>query len=445
VKLLCAPQAQIRAEAASWGVPAIALPIDRKRPVGLGALHQWFGANAATSSTRTARPTPGCRRCAQVAIGSPTRIVRTRHISARVPRNLLSRWLYQRATAYVVTTGEALKRELVERNRFSASRIESVPTGIDAGRFRPGERKAMRAKFGLPQDKTLAGIVATLRSWKGHLVLLEAMTRLPEHIELVIVGDGPMREDLEKRIVQLGLRGRVRMQGQQADVLPWLRALDIFALPSYANEGVPQALVQAMLVELPCVTTPSAAFPNRRARAHRAAGAAARSGGARGGHRALSRQRGPAARAWRGGAQAMRRGLLLRAHARPHGSDLPECLRRFLKNLPAGVVGACACCRARWRAASCACSGASGRPRRSASSSRSTCSRATVLMLTPLIAKLRERYAHADIAVAMRRGVAPLYAGGPTACARWSTSRARRTRWINSSMRRVSTSLWCRR
>jgi glycosyltransferase involved in cell wall biosynthesis len=38
-------------------------------------------------------------------------------------------------------------------------------------------------------------------------------------------------------------------------VVPWLQALDIFALPSYANEGVPQALLQAMLVGLPCVTT----------------------------------------------------------------------------------------------------------------------------------------------------------------------------------------------
>jgi glycosyltransferase involved in cell wall biosynthesis len=261
VKLLCAPQARIRVEAANWGVPALPLPIDRKRLVGLGALIHWFGANASDIINTHSSTDSWLAACAQVAIGSPTRIVRTRHISARVPRNLLSRWLYQRATAYVVTTGEALKRELVERNRFSASRIESVPTGIDAGRFRPGERKAMRAKFGLPQDKTLAGIVATLRSWKGHLVLLEAMTRLPEHIELVIVGDGPMREDLEKRIVQLGLRGRVRMQGQQADVLPWLRALDIFVLPSYANEGVPQALVQAMLVELPCVTTAVGGIP----------------------------------------------------------------------------------------------------------------------------------------------------------------------------------------
>jgi glycosyltransferase involved in cell wall biosynthesis len=93
------------------------------------------------------------------------------------------------------------------------------------------------------------------------MFLIEAMTRLPERIELVIIGDGPQRAALEQRIAALGLEGRVRMQGQQADVLPWLRALDIFALPSFANEGVPQALVQAMLVELPCVTTPIGGIP----------------------------------------------------------------------------------------------------------------------------------------------------------------------------------------
>ena len=261
VKLLCPPQARIHAEAANWGVPAIALPSDRKRPVGLGALHYWFGANTSDIINTHSSTDSWLTACAQVALGRPTRIVRTRHISAPVPRGPLSRWLYMRSAAYVVTTGEALKRELVERNGFRANQIESVPTGIDAGRFRPGERAASRAKFGLPQDKTLVGIVATLRSWKGHAVLLEAMTRLPEKVELVVVGDGPQREALEKKIVELGLRGRVRLQGQQADVLPWLRALDIFALPSYANEGVPQALVQAMLVELPCVTTAVGGIP----------------------------------------------------------------------------------------------------------------------------------------------------------------------------------------
>jgi glycosyltransferase involved in cell wall biosynthesis len=261
VKLLCAPQSRIRAEAANWGVPVVPLPIERKLPVGLGALHQWFAANQSDIVNTHSSTDSWLAALALLAHGRPVRIVRTRHISAPVPRGPLSRWLYMRAAARVVTTGEALKRELVERNGFRATRIESVPTGIDAGRFRPGERAASRAKFGLPQDKTLVGIVATLRSWKGHALLLDAMTQLPAHIELVIVGDGPQREALERKIAQLDLRGRVRMQGQQADVLPWLRALDIFALPSYANEGVPQALIQAMLVELPCVTTAIGGIP----------------------------------------------------------------------------------------------------------------------------------------------------------------------------------------
>ena len=50
------------------------------------------------------------------------------------------------------------------------------------------------------------------------------------------------------------------MPGDQRDVLPWLQSFDIFALPSYANEGVPQALVQAMLAGLPCVATAAGAI-----------------------------------------------------------------------------------------------------------------------------------------------------------------------------------------
>jgi len=182
-------------------------------------------------------------------------MVRTRHISAPVPRNVASRWLYTRATTRIVTTGELLKQELVERNGYPAGRIESVPTGIDPRRFRPGERNAVRAALGLPQEQTLVGIVATLRSWKGHLFLIEAVAGLPESVGLVVVGEGPMREQLEARAEKLGLRKRVHFAGNQADVVPWLQSLDVFALPSYANEGVPQALIQAMLTGLPCVTT----------------------------------------------------------------------------------------------------------------------------------------------------------------------------------------------
>jgi len=53
----------------------------------------------------------------------------------------------------------------------------------------------------------------------------------------------------------------VRFAGQQNDVAPWFAAFDVFVLPSYANEGVPQALLQAMFAGVPCVTTDAGAIP----------------------------------------------------------------------------------------------------------------------------------------------------------------------------------------
>ena len=72
---------------------------------------------------------------------------------------------------------------------------------------------------------------------------------------LLIVGDGPGREPLGTQIQALGLQQSVQMVGNQQDVVPWLQCLDVFALPSYANEGVPQAIMQAMACALPVITT----------------------------------------------------------------------------------------------------------------------------------------------------------------------------------------------
>jgi glycosyltransferase involved in cell wall biosynthesis len=247
--LLCPAEARIYAEAPAFGLRPVALPIAKKRLTGLSALRRWLDDNrcdvlsthSSTDSWLAALATEGKR----------VPMVRTRHISAPVPRNLLTRWLYHRP-ARIVTTGEALKRELIERTGVPAERIESVPTGQDAGRYRPGDKQAARGTLGLPAQATLIGIVATLRSWKGHRYLLEA---LPQGATLVVVGDGPQREALTAQAASLGIADRVRFAGNQRDVVPWLQSLDVFALPSYANEGVPQALVQAMLAGLPCVTT----------------------------------------------------------------------------------------------------------------------------------------------------------------------------------------------
>ena len=255
VKLICPPEARIFAEAKNWGVPAIALPIARKRPLGVKVMFEWLKRNRCDVVSTHSSTDSWLAALALLSLGRPVRMVRTRHISAPVPRNLFSRWLYTRATARIVTAGKSLREELIQKNGFPAERIDSVPTGIDTKRFRPGERDAARAALELPREKTLVGIVATLRSWKGHRFLIEAVAQLPESVGLVIVGEGPMRDILEEDVERFSLRARAWFAGNQRDVLPWLHALDIFALPSYANEGVPQALAQAMLVGLPCVTT----------------------------------------------------------------------------------------------------------------------------------------------------------------------------------------------
>ena len=261
VVLLCPPEARIRGEAVRRGVPVVEMPIGRKRPAGVLALRRWLRANPCDvinthSSTDSWLAALACK-----TLRRPPALVRTRHISAPVPRNAASRWLYSGAVQHVVTTGEALRKQLIVETGVASDRVTSIPTGIDTVRFSPADRATARAALGLAGNGLLVGIVATLRSWKGHLYLLDAIAALGRaDLTLIIVGEGPMRNVIEARIAELGLADRVTMVGQQDKPEDWFRALDIFCLPSYANEGVPQAVLQAMLSGLAIVTTPVGAI-----------------------------------------------------------------------------------------------------------------------------------------------------------------------------------------
>jgi glycosyltransferase involved in cell wall biosynthesis len=261
VVLACAGNARIFAEAPRFGVPATALPIGRKRPQGVVALRRFLAQHPvdvidAHSSTDAWLVALACR-----ALKAPPPLVRTRHISAPVPRDRLTRWLYTKATVHVVTTGEAIRSGLIRDIAVDPARVTSIPTGVDRVRYAPRDQQEARRWLRLPEAAPLVGICATLRSWKGHRFLVDAMPMLAHRdAQLLIVGEGPQREALEQQVAVLGLRDRVRLIGNQNDVAPWLAAFDVFALPSYADEGVPQALVQAMFVGTPCVTTDAGAI-----------------------------------------------------------------------------------------------------------------------------------------------------------------------------------------
>jgi glycosyltransferase involved in cell wall biosynthesis len=259
VEIWADPASQLLPEAIRRAIPHRALPIGRKNMRGLAAMrHALAKARPAIVNTHSSTDA-WLVALASLTLRKPPPMVRTRHISAPVPENWPTRWLYAHATRRVVTTGEALRETLIRENGLPPGNVTSVPTGVDGDRFHPGSKPEARRALGLDAGGALVGIVATLRSWKGHLDLVEAFSlvapKFPD-ARLVIVGDGPMRDAIVARISERGLGSRTILAGRQQRPEDWLRALDLFCLPSYANEGVPQAIVQAMLTALPVVTTP---------------------------------------------------------------------------------------------------------------------------------------------------------------------------------------------
>jgi len=259
VRLVCPSEARIFQEAPRFGVPVEALPIGRKRLRGVLALRAYLKRHAFNvinthSSTDAWLAALACR----LVAGAPP-IVRTRHISAPLSDNAATRWLYASATSHIATTGEALREQLLTTLSVVPERIVSVPTGVDAARYHPVDaagKIARRRQPGLPVDAPLVGIVATLRSWKGHRFLIEAFAgKVPPAAQLVIVGDGPQLDASTAQVAQSGLHDRVHLVGNHPDVVPWLQALDVFVPPPFANEGVPKTLMQAMACGLPCNTT----------------------------------------------------------------------------------------------------------------------------------------------------------------------------------------------
>ncbi|MFA9440007.1 glycosyltransferase family 4 protein [Uliginosibacterium sp. sgz301328] len=257
VSIVCPGESKLYQRADAWGVRAIALPIRKKRLPCLMALRHWLAAQGDIDVINSHSSTDSwLAAIATYTMRGRTPIVRTRHISAPVTSSAPNRWLYARAAKFVVTTGERLRSELINNLGVRPDASASIATGIDTTRFVPSDAVDARRALGLEENARWIGIVATLRSWKGHRFLLDAVKMLNDpDVRLAIVGDGPQRRALEDRVRELGLTERVHFAGNQIDVVPWLQAMDIFALPSYANEGVSQAVMQAMAVGLPIVTT----------------------------------------------------------------------------------------------------------------------------------------------------------------------------------------------
>jgi glycosyltransferase involved in cell wall biosynthesis len=269
VDIACPRESTLFVRAPDWGFRPIPFPIVRRTPRALmvtrSLLEGYRGAVVNTHSSTDAWLVAAASRLMRAR---PV-IVRTRHVSTPVSRSPTSQWLYARGADHVVTTGESVRRDLIERLHLHPDRVISVPTGVDPVRFHPRDPGEARVRLGLPPDRPVIGILATIRPWKGHLYLLDAFARSGlDQWSLIIVGDGPHGPAVSRRIGELGIEHRVRMVGQQADPVLWLQAMDIVCQPSYASEGVSQSVLQAMMCARPVVSTPIGATEEALAHGH---------------------------------------------------------------------------------------------------------------------------------------------------------------------------------
>jgi glycosyltransferase involved in cell wall biosynthesis len=184
-------------------------------------------------------------------------ILRTRHLSTPVSKGILSRIVYQYLPHLVITTGNSIRETLINVNYFPQEKIVSIPTGVDLDVFYPRPiNNTLRMKLGISQKDKVIGTIAALRSWKGHDHLLEAAKILTEkykNIKFLIVGDGPRYDHLVEKVKTSGIKDYVLFLGYRKDIPEVMSMLDIVVLPSFANEGVPQSILQAMAMEKPVI------------------------------------------------------------------------------------------------------------------------------------------------------------------------------------------------
>ncbi|MEE9196836.1 MAG: glycosyltransferase, partial [bacterium] len=140
-----------------------------------------------------------------------------------------------------------------------------IPTGVVLDRHDPDYRAPhLKSELGLAEEAPIISMVAVLRSWKRHDIFLQAAREVLAHepsARFLIVGEGPQRKNLERRIKQMGLGESVLMTGYRTDVPAILSITDVSCLVSDSAEGVPQAVTQSLAMGKATVGTNVGGIP----------------------------------------------------------------------------------------------------------------------------------------------------------------------------------------
>ena len=182
-------------------------------------------------------------------------------LKARIYTHLDKRWL-ARMDALIAVSPE-VRQQLQEA--LPGRNVELIPNGIDTDVFANiHKRTSLRQELGIAGEDMVVGAIGRLVPEKGYLFFLACAKRLAcvyKKLKILIIGDGPLRGELEDWVETAGLQQSVTFLGVRKDIPELLSLIDIFVMAS-TSEGLPMVLLEAMAAGKPVVATRVGDIPN---------------------------------------------------------------------------------------------------------------------------------------------------------------------------------------
>lgn len=146
----------------------------------------------------------------------------------------------------------------IQKNINPKIEVATLLNGVNTEKFqRQREDKTIREELKIPDEGIVVGTVAVFRFQKRLVEWLQVMKEVTDKDSRyygIVVGDGPLKEEIHAEHKRLGLEGKVFFAGLQSVVKPWFNAFDMYMMVS-VFEGLPIALLEAMSMECAVVTT----------------------------------------------------------------------------------------------------------------------------------------------------------------------------------------------